>query len=258
MIINRVGGADAAVPVTAGMISGFNNTQLGSQTVTISHLGETITFTIIVNDFVTDIILNGMPTEVDYGEYINLSGATFSEVMASGSAGRENVAITDAMVSGYVRGTGNGTETMPGNATLEISPGITNAVTGQNITRTSVIAVNEVIVGIELTPPTRTLYNYNETLDLTGLEVREVGRSGRIYVMPSNEFTLSTTIAAPVGENVLVTITRNANNTHTGTFTITVIDNSDDITGITLVGTPPNSVYYGQNLDLSRTRSGNK
>lgn len=93
---NHVG----SIPVENSWISGYNSGKLGKQVVTISYGGKTTTFTVTVVDYLKDITIDGLKTNYKVGETLDLSGASITEITASGirTTGKS---ITSNMISGF-------------------------------------------------------------------------------------------------------------------------------------------------------------
>ena len=94
-------GDKTEVDVTAEMVSGYNKQTLGEQTVTVTYLSFTTSFTVTVVDYITGITLKSAPTKVVYeqGDELALAGAVITVTKASGAT--EDVNVAASMVSGY-------------------------------------------------------------------------------------------------------------------------------------------------------------
>lgn len=93
-----------AVPITTDMITGYDKTVIGKQTITVNYSGKTAEFEVSVepeaDDYVTGIEITSEPTKTIYkhGENISLAGAKFKKIMNSGViAAAED--ITASMIS---------------------------------------------------------------------------------------------------------------------------------------------------------------
>lgn len=93
---NHVG----SIPVEKSWISGYNSEKLGKQTVTITYGGKTTTFTVTVVDYLKDINIVGLKQNYKVGETLDLSGASITEITASGTK-VEGKAVTTNMISGF-------------------------------------------------------------------------------------------------------------------------------------------------------------
>lgn len=72
--------------VTMSMVSGYNKTVCGYQTITIAYLDATVSFDILVQNYVKDALVNSLgKTEYVYNESLNLSGITVLQKWADGS-----------------------------------------------------------------------------------------------------------------------------------------------------------------------------
>lgn len=84
-------------------VTGYNAKKLGKQELTVTYEGleKTFKFEVEVKDYVTGIkITNPTKTTYKYGEDLSLTGATVSEVMASGAV-KNTTAITGSMISKF-------------------------------------------------------------------------------------------------------------------------------------------------------------
>ena len=84
-------------------VTGYNAKKLGKQQLTVTYEGleKTFKFDVGVKDYVIGIkITNPTKTTYKYGEDLDLSGATVSEVMASGAV-KNTTAITGSMISKF-------------------------------------------------------------------------------------------------------------------------------------------------------------
>lgn len=86
--------------MTASMISGFDNTKVGSQKITVTYDGKSNSFTISVKDLIKGISMNTQPnkTNYDFGANLDVSGATITVVKSSGIT---VIPVTSNMISEY-------------------------------------------------------------------------------------------------------------------------------------------------------------
>ena len=227
------------VPVTAGMVSGYNPKQLGNQTLNITYDGVVNTVSVNVVDYVKDITLNA-PTKNQYkiGESLDLTGGSISEVMASGATGN-TIALTPGMVTGF-------DSTTEGKKTLTVS----YVKDGNTFNKTFQIAVVNKIANVEIIAPTKTNYNYGENLNLAGGSVKVTKEDGSIQNIPLTSSMVSGYDKTKPGQQMVkVTYTDEENNQHVGYFKVTVGD--DKVTSMKFVA-PTKKVYrIGETLDLT-------
>ena len=227
------------VPVTAGMVSGYNPKQLGNQTLNITYDGVVNTVSVNVVDYVKDITLNA-PTKNQYkiGESLDLTGGSISEVMASGATGN-TIALTPGMVTGF-------DSTTEGKKTLTVS----YVKDGNTFNKTFQIAVVNKIANVEIIAPTKTNYNYGENLNLAGGSVKVTKEDGTIQNIPLTSSMVSGYDKTKPGQQMVkVTYTDEENNQHVGYFKVTVED--DKVTSMKFVA-PTKKVYrIGETLDLT-------
>ena len=227
------------VPVTAGMVSGYDPTQLGNQTLNITYDGVVNTVSVNVVDYVKDITLNA-PTKNEYkiGESLDLTGGSISEVMASGATGN-TIALTPGMVTGFDSST-------EGKKTLTVS----YVKDGNTFNKTFQIAVVNKIADVEIIAPTKTNYNYGENLNLAGGSVKVTKEDGTIQNIPLTSSMVSGYDKTKPGQQMVkVTYTDEENNQHVDYFKVTVGD--DKVTSMKFVA-PTKKVYrIGETLDLT-------
>ena len=96
------------------MISGYDKTTVGEQDVTVTFEGQTVTFKVTVEDYVTAVVLRQAPTKDEYtvGEALAVTGGEIGVQYASGKV--ETVAITAEMCSGF-------TSEEPGEVTVKVT-----------------------------------------------------------------------------------------------------------------------------------------
>ena len=95
-------GTAAEVPVTADMVSGFDPTKAGTQTLTVTYEGETVTFQVnVAAKAVTGITIKSAPANIDYvqGQSLDPTGAEITAAYNDGTAAE--VPVTADMVSGF-------------------------------------------------------------------------------------------------------------------------------------------------------------
>ena len=149
------GSGTTDIPITDNMVSGYDPTTVGKQTVKVSYGGKDTTFEVTVKDYVKDITLTApTKTEYKYGEALDLTGGKVQKVMASG-AQEPAVDLTDSSVtvSGY-----NANKTGKQTITVEY----------EGIQKTFEITVKNTVKTIEITAPTKTTYGHGDTLSLEG------------------------------------------------------------------------------------------
>ena len=227
------------VPVTAGMVSGYDPTQLGNQTLNITYDGVVNTVSVNVVDYVKDITLNA-PTKNEYkiGESLDLTGGSISEVMASGATGN-TIALTPGMVTGFDSST-------EGKKTLTVS----YVKDGNTFNKTFQIAVVNKIANVEVIAPTKTNYNYGENLNLAGGYVKVTKEDGTIQNIPLTSNMVSGYDKNTPGQQMIkVTYTDEENNQHVDYFKVTV--GNDYVANMKFIA-PTKTVYnIGDTLDLT-------
>ncbi len=87
--------------ITDYTVSGYDNTKLGEQTITVTYAEKTAFFKVNVTNDATGIEITAKPTKLSYeiGEDLDLSGLKVSAVLENGS--KEELASAEYTVSGF-------------------------------------------------------------------------------------------------------------------------------------------------------------
>ena len=237
--VTKESGATTTVPVTSGMISGYNPNKLGNQTLTINYEGKQFTTVVNVVDYVKDITLTP-PTKNEYkiGETLNLVGGSITEKMASGANGSTK-ALTNNMVSGF-------NSTTPGTKNLTVK----YVKDGKTYTKTFQVAVINTINHIEVIAPTKTNYKYGENLNLAGGTVKIHMEDGTIKTVPLTDKMVTGYDKTKPGQQMLkVTYTSEDNKKYEGYFKVTV--GEDYIKDTKFVAPTKKQYRIGDTIDLT-------
>ena len=227
------------IAVTPSMISGYNKTQVGAQTVTITYTDNennvhTQTFGVRVEDSIKTITLenNNFKTNYKYGENLDLSGLTLKVTKESGEI--STVAVTTGMISGY-------NPNKLGSQTLTIN------YEGKQFT--IVVNVVDYVTDIILTPPTKDEYKIGEPLSLVGGSITEKMASGAngSTISLTNSMVSGFDSTTPGTKNLTVTYVKDGK-TYTKTFQVAVINT---INHIEVIAPTKTDYKYGENLNLS-------
>ena len=227
------------IAVTPSMISGYNKTQVGAQTVTITYTDDennvhTQTFGVRVEDSIKTITLenNNFKTNYKYGENLDLSGLTLKVTKESGEI--STVAVTTGMISGY-------NPNKLGSQTLTIN------YEGKQFT--IVVNVVDYVTDIILTPPTKDEYKIGESLSLVGGSITEKMASGAngSTISLTNSMVSGFDSTTPGTKNLTVTYVKDGK-TYTKTFQVAVINT---INHIEVIAPTKTDYKYGENLNLS-------
>ena len=99
-IITASGKVDEKTDMTASMISGYDKTKEGTQTITVEYKGLQGKFQVSVKDKIKAISLNNEPNKINYknGEALDITGATIDIIKSSGI---NTIPVTYEMISGY-------------------------------------------------------------------------------------------------------------------------------------------------------------
>jgi len=223
------------IPVTTGMISGYNPQKLGDQELTIIYNEKSLKTSVTIKDYIKDIKLTP-PTKNEYkiNEILSLAGGSITEVMASG-VNENTISLTKNMVSEF-------DSTTPGIKKI--------TVTYEGFSKIFEVAVINNVNHIEVIPPTKTNYKYGEDLNLAGSSIKVVMEDGTIR----NEKITKDMITGyekttPGQQMITVTYKDDKQNTYTGYFSVTV--GEDYIKEMKFVSPTKKQYIIGDTLDLT-------
>ena len=127
--------------------------------------------TVEVKDYMTSLeVTTPTKTVYNYGEELNLKGIAVKQVMKSGT--KNVIDISKCEVTGY-------NKNKLGKQTITVK------YLGK--TDTFIVEVKDYMTSLEVTTPTKTLYNYGEELSLTGVTVKQVMKSGKENTININD-----------------------------------------------------------------------
>ena len=210
-------------------ITGYDKNKLGNQTVTVSYNEKIATFQVTVKDYITNLeIVEPTKKEYNYGEDLNLSGLSVKAVMKSGN--KTNVAINNCKITGYDKNKlGNQTVTVSYNEKIA----------------TFQVTVKDYITNLEIVEPTKKEYNYGEDLNLSGLSVKAVMKSGNKTNIAINNCKITGYDKNKIGDQ---TVTINYGG-KAATFKVRV---NNYVTGIEIAKKPTKNQYIeGERIDLT-------
>ena len=210
-------------------ITGYNKNKLGNQTVTVSYNEKIATFQVTVKDYITNLeIVEPTKKEYNYGEDLNLSGLSVKAVMKSGN--KTNIAINNCKITGY-------NKNKLGNQTVTVSYNEKIA--------TFQVTVKDYITNLEIVEPTKKEYNYGEDLNLSGLSVKAVMKSGNKTNITINNCKITGYDKNKIGDQ---TVTVNYGG-KAATFKVRV---NNYVTGIEIAKKPTKNQYIeGERIDLT-------
>lgn len=101
--LNYNNGTSGILDVTKAMLSGFDNTRIGQQTITVTYNGLKTTFTVtVIGKSVATIAIASNPSKLTYvenKELLDVAGGTI--LVTYDNDEEETIAITGAMISGF-------------------------------------------------------------------------------------------------------------------------------------------------------------
>ena len=183
------GSGNSNTAVLSSMISTFDKNILGEQTVTVTYGGQTDTFKVKVQDYVTGITINPDTVTGKYNDTLTdiITANSIKYTVTYASAGQQTpVDLVDTMVSGY-----NATSTTTQNLTVTYTDTNTELYAGANSAQATLnITLSNVVTGITITAPTKTKYNHGESIDLTGGKIDLVYADGTTGTEPIASATI--------------------------------------------------------------------
>ena len=155
------------IAITDNMVSGYDPTKLGKQTITITYGGKTTSYEVNVKDYVTGISINPNAITGTYNDEIEklINDNDISYTVTYAKAGAKSpVALTESMVTGY-----NKKSLTDQNSTVTYTDQDTNSYTnGKTFTTNLSVKLKNEISKVTITKPTKTEYNHGDQIDLTG------------------------------------------------------------------------------------------
>ncbi len=222
-------GTSEVINLTADMVSGFNNTKVGSQILTVTYKGKITTFEVeIVAKSLTEIKVTKKPDKLSYleGEAFNPAGMEVTAYYNNGTSEK----ITNYEVSGYT--------STPGDKVITIRY-------KDKTTTFKVTVTAKSLTGIQITKqPNKTTYIEGTVFDSTGMELTLTYNNGTSETITSGwqeEYDFSSP-----GQKT-VSITYGGKKT-----TLTVTVTAKQVTSIAIASKPNKTTYIeGQELDTT-------
>ena len=246
------------IEVTEGMVSGYDKTTLGKQTITITYGGQTVTYEVTVKDYVTGITVTPNTVTGKYNDelskLINDNNITYVVTYAKAGA-RTPVVLTESMVTGYSK-----TSVAEQNLTITYTDNdIDSATNGQIFTAPLKITLNNATISISMKQqPSKTEYGYGDTIDLSGGKITVTKENGDTEekVLTDSGVTVTEIDGSSIDLSKVTfgddnTTTKNLKVTYDGketSFTIKVINK---VTKINMHTTPKTNYNVNDTLDLT-------
>ena len=184
------GSGTTTINLESSMVSGYDKTTLGKQTLTITYGGQTTTYKVNVKDYVTDISVS--PTSVtgkyndELSKIITNNNITYTVTYAKAGA-KTPVVLAESMVTGY-----NKTNIAEQNLTVTYTDNdIDSATNGQSFTATLDVTLSNEITGITITAPTTNKYNHGNSLNLAGGKIELTYADGTTGTEPITSATIT-------------------------------------------------------------------
>ncbi len=245
--------------VTDSMISGYDKTKIGKQTVTITYGGQTTTFDVTVKDYVTKIEVNPSSVTGTYNDELSklITDNSIKYTVTYAKAGAQSpIALAESMVSGYNKAT-----TTAQNLTITYTDNDSNSYTnGDNFTASLQVTLMNTVSGITITPPTKTTYNHGDSLDLTGGEINLTYEDGTSGTLDINKATITESDGSPlnmspasydgtqkVDKTLKIEYSKDGQ-TGTVNYPITIIN---DVKSITIKTLPQTEYKVNETLDIT-------
>ena len=216
-------------------VTGYNSTQIGNQTITVSYAGHTATFNVTVRNEVREIGIASAPSKISYirGEELELAGGVITVTYVDGSTENVDMTSEEVEVTGYDR-TELGTQTITvsyGGHTAQFEVEVRNEVTGIALKNT----------------PSKTTYVRGEELDLTGGVITVSYEDGT-----TTEIDMTSELVETTGYNSSSLGSQTITVSYAGYTTTFDIIVKNEVTGISIKDLPSKMTYVkGENIDLS-------
>ena len=245
--------------VTDSMISGYDKTKIGKQTVTITYGGQTTTFDVTVKDYVTKIEVNPSSVTGTYNDELSklITDNSIKYTVTYAKAGAQSpIALAESMVSGYNKAT-----TTAQNLTITYTDNDSSSYTnGDNFTASLQVTLMNTVSGITITPPTKTTYNHGDSLDLTGGEINLTYEDGTSGTLDISKATITESDGSPlnmspasydgtqkVDKTLKIEYSKDGQ-TGTVNYPITIIN---DVKSITIKTLPQTEYKVNETLDIT-------
>ena len=178
------------IEIAEGMVSGYDKTTLGKQTLTITYGGQTVTYEVTVKDYVTGITVTPSVVTGKYNDelskLINDNNITYAVTYAKAGA-KTPVVLAGSMVTGYSK-----TSVAEQNLTITYTDNdIDSATNGQSFTATLDVTLSNEITGITITAPTTNKYNHGNSLNLAGGKIELTYADGTTGTEPITSATIT-------------------------------------------------------------------
>ena len=245
--------------VTDSMISGYDKTKIGKQTVTITYGGQTTTFDVTVKDYVTKIEVNPSSVTGTYNDELSklITDNSIKYTVTYAKAGAQSpIALAESMVNGYNKAT-----TTAQNLTVTYTDNDSSSYTnGDNFTASLQVTLMNTVSGITITPPTKTTYNHGDSLDLTGGEINLTYEDGTSGTLDISKATITESDGSPlnmspasydgtqkVDKTLKIEYSKDGQ-TGTVNYPITIIN---DVKSITIKTLPQTEYKVNETLDIT-------
>ena len=245
--------------VTDSMISGYDKTKIGKQTVTITYGGQTTTFDVTVKDYVTKIEVNPSSVTGTYNDELSklITDNSIKYTVTYAKAGAQSpIALAESMVNGYNKAT-----TTAQNLTVTYTDNDSSSYTnGNNFTTSLQVTLMNTVSGITITPPTKTTYNHGDSLDLTGGEINLTYEDGTSGTLDISKATITESDGSPlnmspasydgtqkVDKTLKIEYSKDGQ-TGTVNYPITIIN---DVKSITIKTLPQTEYKVNETLDIT-------
>ena len=246
------------------MISSYDNTTLGNQTVTVTYGGQNTTFNVNVKDYVTGITVTPHTVTGEVGnellKLISDNNITYTINYAK-EGPSEPAALTTDMVPGYSK-TSKTTQSLKAEYTDTNENSFTN---GTKFDTPFTVTLENKVTGIAITAPTKDKYNHGDSIntqgaivtltysdgttangDLSKLKFYEADGATLLDMSPTS-FDSTNKLTKPV----IVSYTE-GDKTETTNWSVTIVN---DIQGITVVSTDHKTSYnVNEPLDTSKLK----
>lgn len=226
IVMAKMANSTEKIVTTSVTNSGFDSTSAGEKTLLLTYVtpekGETLTVSLplTVNSLLTSISIADYPLKLTYskGEELDLSGLVISVSFSDGTS--TQIGKNDISVTGYDKNT-VGEQTLTLTYTyLQNSASVPLTVNVEDIVSITGIAV--------ATSPTKTVYEYKEQLDLTGMTVQLLYSNGTAKTLGDSEYSVSGFNSENAGKQTIsVKYSDTSGDSYSTSFEVTVNEESE-------------------------------
>ena len=167
------------IQITPSMVTGYDKTVLGEQTLNVTYGGITKTYKVTVKDYVTGIKVNPDTVTGKYNEELSKiitdNNITYTVTYAKAGDKTPSRLLEASMVPGYSK-TSKQTQNLK---VKYVDNDTESASKGKTFETDLSITLENTVASVAVTKPTKDKYNHGDTLELTGGKVTLTYEDGK-------------------------------------------------------------------------------